>query len=81
PVVPGLPDDAYEHDGQLTKKYVRAATLAALAPAPGELLWYVGGGSGSIAVEWLRAHRACRAVSVERDPVRAGRITRNARAL
>ncbi|WP_436736603.1 precorrin-6y C5,15-methyltransferase (decarboxylating) subunit CbiE [Streptomyces sp. BBFR102] len=81
PVVPGLPDDAYEHDGQLTKKYVRAATLAALAPAPGELLWDVGGGSGSIAVEWLRAHRACRAVSVERDPVRAGRITVNARAL
>ncbi|MFD6829797.1 cobalamin biosynthesis bifunctional protein CbiET [Streptomyces sp. TSRI0384-2] len=81
PVVPGLPDDAYEHDGQLTKKYVRAATLAALAPAPGELLWDVGGGSGSIAVEWLRAHRSCRAVSVERDPVRAERITRNARAL
>ncbi|MFD7502890.1 precorrin-6y C5,15-methyltransferase (decarboxylating) subunit CbiE [Streptomyces sp. NPDC059850] len=79
--VPGLPDAAYEHDGQLTKRHVRAATLAALAPAPGELLWDVGGGSGSIAVEWMRAHPACRAVSVERDPVRATRITRNATAL
>ena len=79
--VPGLPDAAYEHDGQLTKRHIRAATLAALAPAPGELLWDVGGGSGSIGVEWMRAHPACRAVSVERDPVRAERITRNATAL
>ncbi|MFH8344764.1 precorrin-6y C5,15-methyltransferase (decarboxylating) subunit CbiE [Streptomyces sp. NPDC018045] len=78
---PGLPDDAYEHDGQLTKRHVRAATLAALAPAPGELLWDVGGGSGSIGIEWMRTHRACRAVAVERDAVRAGRITRNADAL
>jgi precorrin-6Y C5,15-methyltransferase (decarboxylating) len=76
--VPGLPDQAYEHDGQLTKRHIRAATLAALAPAPGELLWDVGGGSGSIAVEWMRTHPSCRAVTVERDPVRAGRITRNA---
>ncbi|WP_103513275.1 precorrin-6y C5,15-methyltransferase (decarboxylating) subunit CbiE [Streptomyces sp. SM13] len=76
--VPGLPDAAYEHDGQLTKRHIRAATLGALAPAPGELLWDVGGGSGSIAIEWLRAHPSCRAVSVERDPVRAERITRNA---
>ncbi|MFI1525913.1 precorrin-6y C5,15-methyltransferase (decarboxylating) subunit CbiE [Streptomyces griseus] len=79
--VPGLPDEAYEHDGQLTKRHVRAATLGTLAPAPGELLWDVGGGSGSIAVEWLRAHPSCRAVSVERDPVRAERITRNAERL
>ncbi|RST21300.1 precorrin-6y C5,15-methyltransferase (decarboxylating) subunit CbiE, partial [Streptomyces sp. WAC04770] len=76
--VPGLPDEAYEHDGQLTKRHIRAATLATLAPAPGELLWDVGGGSGSIAIEWMRSHRTCRAVSVERDPVRAERITRNA---
>ncbi|GGU59252.1 precorrin-6Y C(5,15)-methyltransferase [decarboxylating] [Streptomyces albospinus] len=81
PAVPGLPDDAYEHDGQLTKRHVRAATLAALAPAPGELLWDIGGGSGSIAIEWLRTHRSCRAVSVERDAVRAARIARNADAL
>ncbi|MEU0674014.1 precorrin-6y C5,15-methyltransferase (decarboxylating) subunit CbiE [Streptomyces sp. NPDC006172] len=76
--VPGLPDEAYEHDGQLTKRHVRAATLAALAPAPGELLWDVGGGSGSIAVEWMRTHPSCRAITVERDPVRAERIARNA---
>lgn len=80
-LVPGLPDTAYESDGQLTKRHVRAATLATLAPAPGELLWDVGGGSGSVAVEWLRAHRDCRAVSIERDPVRAARIARNAAAL
>jgi precorrin-6Y C5,15-methyltransferase (decarboxylating) len=76
--VPGLPDDAYEHDGQLTKRHVRAATLATLAPAPGELLWDVGGGSGSIAVEWMRTHPSCRAITVERAPVRAERIARNA---
>ncbi|MFJ2773233.1 precorrin-6y C5,15-methyltransferase (decarboxylating) subunit CbiE [Streptomyces sp. NPDC087300] len=76
--VPGLPDAAYESDGQLTKRHVRAATLAALAPAPGELLWDVGGGSGSIAVEWLRTHPSCRAVTVEKNAVRAARITRNA---
>ncbi|WP_079086494.1 precorrin-6y C5,15-methyltransferase (decarboxylating) subunit CbiE [Streptomyces silvensis] len=79
--VPGLPDTAYEHDGQLTKRHVRAATLGVLAPAPGELLWDVGGGSGSIAVEWMRTHPACRAITVERDPVRAERITRNAERL
>ena len=81
PPSPACPTPRYEHDGQLTKRHVRAATLAALAPAPGELLWDVGGGSGSIAVEWMRAHRSCRAVSVERDPVRAERIARNAAAL
>ncbi|MFC8914195.1 precorrin-6y C5,15-methyltransferase (decarboxylating) subunit CbiE [Streptomyces sp. NPDC057116] len=79
--VPGLPDAAYENDGQLTKRHVRAATLAALAPAPGELLWDIGGGSGSIGVEWMRTHRTCRAVTVERSPERAERIARNAAAL
>ncbi|MEU2156935.1 precorrin-6y C5,15-methyltransferase (decarboxylating) subunit CbiE [Streptomyces sp. NPDC019396] len=79
--VPGLPDEAYENDGQLTKRHVRAATLAALAPAPGELLWDIGGGSGSIAIEWMRTHRGCRAITVERDPARAARIGRNAEAL
>lgn len=76
--VPGLPDAAYEHDGQLTKRHVRAATLGVLAPAPGELLWDIGGGSGSVAVEWMRTHRSCRAVTVERDTARAERISRNA---
>ncbi|WP_328725786.1 precorrin-6y C5,15-methyltransferase (decarboxylating) subunit CbiE [Streptomyces sp. NBC_00259] len=79
--VPGLPDEAYENDGQLTKRHVRAATLAALAPAPGELLWDIGGGSGSIAIEWMRTHRSCRAITVERDAGRAERIARNAEAL
>ncbi|MGW2201193.1 precorrin-6y C5,15-methyltransferase (decarboxylating) subunit CbiE [Streptomyces sp. NPDC001774] len=79
--VPGLPDEAYEHDGQLTKRYVRAATLAALAPAPGELLWDIGGGSGSIGIEWMRTDRSCRAVAVEKDPARAARIERNAASL
>lgn len=80
-LVPGLPDDAYEHDGQLTKRHIRATVLAALAPAPGELLWDIGGGSGSVAIEWLRSHRACRAVTVERDPARAARIAHNAATL
>ncbi|QEU82800.1 precorrin-6y C5,15-methyltransferase (decarboxylating) subunit CbiE [Streptomyces subrutilus] len=78
---PGLPDGAYEHDGQLTKRHVRAATLCALAPAPGELLWDIGGGSGSIGIEWMRTHPSCRAVTVERVPERAERIARNAASL
>ncbi|MEU7550921.1 precorrin-6y C5,15-methyltransferase (decarboxylating) subunit CbiE [Streptomyces sp. NPDC044571] len=78
---PGLPDTAYEHDGQLTKRHVRATTLCALAPAPGELLWDIGGGSGSIGIEWMRTHPTCRAVAVERVPGRAARIARNAAAL
>ena len=79
--VPGLPDTAYDHDGQLTKREVRAVTLAHLAPRVGELLWDVGAGNGSIGIEWLRAHRSCRAVAVESDGTRAGRITANADAL
>lgn len=78
---PGLPDDSYDSDGQLTKREVRAVTLAALAPRPGELLWDVGGGSGSIAIEWLRAHPATRAITVEQDPTRAARIAGNAARL
>lgn len=78
---PGLPDDAYDSDGQLTKREVRAVTLAHLAPRPGELLWDVGGGAGSIGIEWMRAHRTCRAITVESRPDRAARITANAGAL
>jgi precorrin-6Y C5,15-methyltransferase (decarboxylating) len=77
----GLPDEAFEHDGQLTKREIRAATLAALAPLPGETLWDVGAGSGSIAIEWLRAGKHLSAVAVERDAVRVARIARNAAAL
>ena len=79
--VPGLPDDAFEHDGQLTKRAVRAATLAALAPRPGQLLWDVGAGNGSVAIEWLRAAAHTRAVAIERDPARHARLVRNARTL
>ena len=78
---PGLPDGAYDHDGQLTKREVRAVTLAALAPLPGQLLWDVGAGSGSVAIEWLRTHPTCRAVAVESRAERATRISRNAAAL
>ncbi|GAA1696551.1 precorrin-6y C5,15-methyltransferase (decarboxylating) subunit CbiE [Fodinicola feengrottensis] len=78
---PGLPDDAYDHDGQLTKREIRAVTLARLAPVPGQLLWDVGAGAGSIGIEWMRHHRSCRAVAVESDPERAARIGRNAEAL
>ena len=80
-LVPGLADAAYEDDGQLTKREVRAVTISALAPAPGELLWDIGGGAGSIAIEWMRAHRACRAIVVESDQARAARIGRNAETL
>jgi precorrin-6Y C5,15-methyltransferase (decarboxylating) len=76
--VPGLPDDAYENDGQLTKREVRAVTLSRLAPVPGQLLWDVGGGAGSIAIEWSRHHPTCRAIAIERDPDRAKRLERNA---
>lgn len=81
PAVPGLPDGAYENDGQLTKREVRAVALSRLAPVPGQLLWDVGGGAGSIAIEWMRTHPTCRALAVERDPDRAERITRNAAEL
>jgi len=77
----GLPDDAFVHDGQLTKRDVRAAALARLRPQPGQLLWDVGAGAGSVAIEWLRAHRLCRAVAIEAHPERAARIVGNAAAL
>ncbi len=79
--MPGLPDALYEHDGQLTKAEIRALTVAALAPMPGETLWDVGSGSGSIAIEWCRADTGCRAIAFERDPERAARIARNAERL
>jgi precorrin-6B C5,15-methyltransferase / cobalt-precorrin-6B C5,C15-methyltransferase len=76
-----LPDSAFEHDGQLTKRDVRAVTLAALAPRPGARLWDVGAGSGSIGIEWMLAHTACQAIAIERDAERCARIGRNARQL
>lgn len=73
-----LPDDAFVHDGQITKQMIRAATLAALAPRPGELLWDVGAGSGSVSIEWCRSGLGCRATAFERDEARRARITTNA---
>ena len=81
PRVPGLPDDAYGGDGQLTKRHVRALTLAALAPAPGQLLWDVGAASGSIAIEWLRAEPSARAIAIEARADRARHAKANALAL
>jgi precorrin-6Y C5,15-methyltransferase (decarboxylating) len=72
-----LPDDAFAHDGQITKQSMRAVTLATLAPRAGELLWDVGSGSGSIAIEWCRSGSRCRAVAFERDEQRRKRIAAN----
>ena len=77
PRAPGLPDDWFEHDGQITKREVRAVTLAALAPSCGETLWDVGAGSGSVAIEWMLADPANMAVAVEAREDRAARIVRN----
>jgi precorrin-6Y C5,15-methyltransferase (decarboxylating) len=81
PRSPGLPDDAFEQDGQITKREIRALALAALAPVPGQLLWDVGAGSGSIGIEWMRTHPASRAIAVEPRGDRRERIARNAAAL
>ncbi|MBO3277778.1 precorrin-6y C5,15-methyltransferase (decarboxylating) subunit CbiE [Pseudomonas schmalbachii] len=77
PLTCGLPDDAYRHDGQLTKRDVRAVTLARLAPRPGELLWDVGAGCGSIGIEWLRSHPRCRAIAIEANEGRQQMIAHN----
>lgn len=77
---PGLPDDAFEHDGQITKREIRALALAALRPMAGQLLWDLGAGSGSVSVEWCLAAPRTTVVAVERDPARAARVVRNAEA-
>jgi len=89
PRVPGLPDEAFENDGQMTKREVRAATVAALAPLPGQVLWDVGAGSGSVAIEWLRSVPRYRvagggqasAVAIESDAGRCATIAGNAAVL
>ena len=78
---PGLPDDVFAHDGQLTKREVRAVTLSALAPRQGEMLWDVGLGAGSIAIEWLLRHPSLKAIGIEAGAERAARAARNAAAL
>lgn len=74
----GLPDALFAHDGQITKRRVRALTLCALAPCAGELLWDIGAGSGSVGIEWLLAHPGCAAVAIEADSARAARLRSNA---
>ena len=81
PRLAGLPDDAFVHDGQLTKREVRATTLAALAPAPDQLLWDVGAGCGSIAIEWMRSTRGCEAIAFESHAERLKMIAANADGL
>jgi precorrin-6Y C5,15-methyltransferase (decarboxylating) len=81
PFSSGIDDALFEHDGQITKREIRAITLSALAPARGQLLWDIGAGSGSIAVEWMLSHPSMRAVAIESRADRAARIARNAAAL
>jgi precorrin-6Y C5,15-methyltransferase (decarboxylating) len=81
PLTSGLPDDAWMHDGQLTKRDIRAITLARLAPSPNALLWDVGAGCGSIGIEWMRVHPSCRTIAIEAHPERQRFIEHNRDAL
>jgi precorrin-6Y C5,15-methyltransferase (decarboxylating) len=81
PVAAGLDDALFSHDGQLTKREIRAATLAALAAQPGELLWDIGAGAGSIAIEWLRQHPSLSAIAIEERSDRLARMAANATRL
>jgi precorrin-6Y C5,15-methyltransferase (decarboxylating) len=76
----GLADALFEHDGQITKREMRAITLSALAPRRGEFLWDIGAGAGSVAIEWMLADPSLRAAAIEMRPDRAARIRRNAAA-
>ncbi|MCE2575874.1 precorrin-6y C5,15-methyltransferase (decarboxylating) subunit CbiE [Komagataeibacter sp. FNDCR2] len=78
PLACGLPDGLFAHDGQITKREIRAATLSALAPRRGEMLWDIGGGSGSIGIEWMLRHPANRAIAIEKSATRGARIAHNA---
>lgn len=77
---PGLADALFEHDGQITKREIRAVTLSSLAPRRGDLLWDIGAASGSVAIEWMLAHPSLRAIAIEARAGRADRIRRNAAA-
>ena len=80
PRTAGIPDELFEHDGQISKREIRAVGLSSLAPRRGELLWDIGSGSGSIAIEWMLSDPTMRAIAIERRGDRAARITRNAAA-
>jgi precorrin-6Y C5,15-methyltransferase (decarboxylating) len=81
PLTAGLEDDVFEHDGQLTKREIRAVTLSSLQPLQGQLLWDIGLGAGSVAIEWLLQHPSLRAIGIEASADRAGRAARNAAVL
>ncbi len=81
PFTPGLPDDWFEHDGQITKRDIRAVTLSSLRPLSGQWLWDVGAGSGSVGIEWMLSDPSCRTIAIEARADRAARISRNALAL
>lgn len=80
PRASGLPDTLFAHDGQITKRPVRALTLSALAPRGGEVLWDLGTGSGSVSIEFLLAAPGSTAHAVEVDPTRGARAEENAAA-
>jgi precorrin-6B C5,15-methyltransferase / cobalt-precorrin-6B C5,C15-methyltransferase len=80
PRTAGIADGLFEHDGQITKREIRAMTLSALAPRRGELLWDIGAGAGSVAIEWMLADPSLRATAIEARVDRAARIRRNAAA-
>ncbi|KXV19881.1 bifunctional cobalt-precorrin-7 (C(5))-methyltransferase/cobalt-precorrin-6B (C(15))-methyltransferase [Gluconobacter japonicus] len=81
PLASGLDDDLFEHDGQITKREIRSITLSTLAPRAGEVLWDIGGGAGSVAIEWMLRHPSNRAITIEQNSERAARISRNALTL
>lgn len=81
PLAAGVPDDWFDHDGQITKREIRALTLSALAPRRGELLWDIGAGSGSVGIEWMLADPSLSAIAIEADAARLNRIAGNAAAL
>ncbi len=81
PRVAGLPDDLFEHDGVMTKRELRAITLAKLMPMRGALLWDIGAGCGSVSIEWMRAARDATAVGIEPDSRRRAIALRNAARL
>ena len=76
--IPGLPDEAYLHDGQLTKREIRAITLSRLMPVVDQVLWDVGAGCGSVAIEWMRSNPRCHALAIEKSEARLKLIQQNA---
>jgi len=79
--IPGLPDEAFFHDGQLTKREIRAVSLSRLMPVVGQVLWDVGAGCGSVSIEWMRTNPRCLAVAIEKSESRAKLIEQNSREL